>query len=63
MYNIVPRPAESVANGMPITLHKNHLKLRSRRKKERARVSPCRARVLSCVHYFQAPATRLQPPG
>ena len=36
MYNIVARPAESVANGVPITLHKNHPKLRSRRKKERA---------------------------
>ena len=62
MYNIVSRPAESVANGVPITLHKNHPKLRTRRKKEQARVSPSRAPVLSCVHYFQAPATRLQPP-
>ena len=58
MYNIVPRPAESVVNGVPITLHKNQPKLRSRRKKERARGSPSRAPVLSYVHYFQAPATQ-----
>ena len=46
MYNIVPRPVESVVNGVPITLHKNHPNLRSRRKKERtgARVSLWRTR-------------------
>ena len=58
MYNIVPRPAESVVNVVPITLHKNHPNLRSRGKKERARVSPSRAPVLSYIHYFQAPATQ-----
>ena len=58
MYNIVPRPAQSFVNEVPITLHKNHPNSRSRRKKERARVSPSRTPVLSYVHYFQAPATQ-----
>ena len=39
--------------------------LRSRPKKERAgeSVSPSRALVISCAHYFQAPATQPRPQG
>ena len=40
-----------------------HPSLCSRPKKERARVSPSRALVLSCANYFQAPATQTMLPG
>ena len=50
LYSITP-----LLNDSPVALGS------SGRKRERARVSPSRAPVFSCAHYFQAPAMQVTP--
>ena len=50
LYSITP-----LLNDSPVALGS------SGRKRERARVSPSRAPVFSCAHYFQAPAMQATP--